>query len=145
MTVSLAANVFAGESKEELHKLFSDYVAGFNLQDVDAFAATFYAPSIIFERKNHRFTRGRDKYIEEYHASHDGLVEILRPQRILVEGNNIAAELNVDFVATKDQPNFIIMPLKAGDKFTVKMFAFYTVEDGRFTYIKVARWEPGQE
>jgi SnoaL-like domain len=125
--------------------MFADYVAGFNSQDVDRFAPRFYAPEIVFERKDHRFTRGRDQYIAEYHASHAGLTEVLRPVRVLVDGNQIAAELNVDFVATKDQPNFIIMPLKAGDRFTVKMFAFYTVVNGKFTYIKVSRWNPGQE
>ncbi|MEP7223202.1 MAG: hypothetical protein ABI673_11125 [Novosphingobium sp.] len=29
-------------------------------------------------------------------------------------------------------------------RFTMKMFAFYTVENGMFRYIKVSRQEPGQ-
>ncbi len=145
--VEIAHSSPASEARTERVNriLFNDYVRAFNSQRVDNFAMRFYAPDIIFERKDRRFTLGRDKYIAEYHASHDGLTEVLRPARVLVDGNQIAAELNVDFVATKDQPNFIIMPVKAGDRFMVKMFAFYTVENGKFTSIKVSRWNPGQE
>lgn len=123
---------------------FDEYVEAFNTQDPDRFALEFFAPEITFERRDHRFSYGRDQYIAEYRASHDGLIELLRPQRVLIDGDNVAMEVNVEFAAEKDQPDFIIEPMRAGAKLLVKLAVFYTVRDGRFIYVKSFRWNPGQ-
>ncbi|WP_405970494.1 nuclear transport factor 2 family protein [Streptomyces sp. NBC_00988] len=124
---------------------FAAYIEAFNSQDPDRFALEFFDPDITFERRDRRFTRGRDQYVAEYRASHDGLLEILRPQRVLFDGESIAMEVNVDFVAEKDQPDFIILPMSAGESIVVKLGVFYTVRDGRITYVKSFRWNPGQQ
>ena len=139
-TASLDKTANAGMSRED----FAAYVQAFNTQDPEIFARKYFTPDVTFERRDHRITRGMEQYIKEYYASHDGLTEVLNPQRVLIDGNNIAMEVNVDFAATKDQPNFIIQPMRAGDKLMVKLFVFYTIRAGRIAHVKSARWNPGQ-
>jgi hypothetical protein len=125
------------------HAWFAQYVAAFNSQNPKLFTSEFFSPNIIFHRNNNRDTHGRDAYVAEYIGMHDGLREILHPQKVVIDGDLVAAELNVEFRATKDQPHFILRPVKAGDVFIVKMFVFYETKDGKIQSITDAHWTPG--
>ena len=85
---------------------------------------------------------------EEFRAflahAHQGVREIMRLESFLQVGEQIFAEINMDFFATTDKPDFEFGPLKAGQFLTVKMFGLYTVRGGRLWQLKMAFWPPNQ-
>ncbi len=73
---------------------------------------------------------------------HDGVREIIRVQTLLRDGDHIFAEIDMDFHASKDRPDYPFGHLKPGDFITVKMFCLYTLRGDRLAKLKMASWAP---
>ncbi len=67
----------------------------------------------------------------------------MRPQAIIQEGERIFVEIDMDFTATRNRPDFLFAPLKVGETVTVKFFAHYLTRDGKVAYLKTSTWPPG--
>ncbi|MFC1903250.1 nuclear transport factor 2 family protein [Chloroflexota bacterium] len=84
------------------------------------------------------------EFIKFLAAAHDGVREIMRVQTLVQNENNIFVEMDMDFVALKDKPDFVFGPLKAGEFLTVKMFLLYTLRGDKFASMKLATWPPNK-
>jgi hypothetical protein len=58
------------------------------------------------------------------------------------EQDHIFAEIDMDFHASKDLPDYPFGDVKAGDFFTVKMFALYYLRGDKIAVLKLASWPP---
>jgi hypothetical protein len=52
------------------------------------------------------------------------------------------AEIDMDFRAAKDRPDYPFGHLKPGGFITVKMFCLYFLRGDRIAKLKMASWEP---
>jgi len=86
---------------------------------------------------------GRTQFIAFLDMIRDGIREIARPQRIGYGDNVIFAELDVDFVCSKDRPDFPMGPLRAGETLTLRCHVVYTIRDGRVAVMHNMFWQPG--
>lgn len=120
---------------------FADYIRTFNAGDDAALVRDFYAPDIHFQ-SGPRVLRGTDELLQFLRWAHDGIREIIRTQTVLRDDNHIFAEIDMDFHATKDKPDFTFGALKKGEFTTVKFFVLYTLRDGRVARFKASTWPP---
>ena len=76
--------------------------------------------------------------------AHDGVREVMRPQNVLQQGDLVFAEVDMDFHATKERPEFPFAHLHPGDTVTVKFFVTYRLKDGKVVELKSMTWPPGK-
>lgn len=85
---------------------------------------------------------GKDGFLKFLEWAHDGVREIMRIQVLIQNENNIFAEIDMDFHASKDRPDYPFGHLEPGDFITVKMFCLYFLRGDRIAKLKMASWEP---
>jgi len=86
---------------------------------------------------------GRDQFIAFLDMIRDGVRENARPQRIAQNGDTLFAELDVDFTAERDRPDFLMGPLRSGETITIRCHVVYTLRDGRAAVMHSMFWQPG--
>jgi len=86
---------------------------------------------------------GRAQFIAFLNMIRDGVREIARPQRIGYGENVIFSELDVDFVCSRDRPDFPMGPLRAGETMTLRCHVVYTIRNGRVAMMHNMFWQPG--
>jgi ketosteroid isomerase-like protein len=118
---------------------FADYFDAFNRCDDAALVREFWTEDCVMDSAG-RTVRGRDELLAFLNWAHDGIQEIMRPQYVMEEGDRIFAEIDMDFRATRDRPDFVFGPLKQGEYLTVKFFAFYRTEGGKVAHLKTMTW-----
>ncbi|XPP27108.1 MAG: hypothetical protein ACNYNX_02710 [Leucobacter sp.] len=92
-----------------------------------------------------QIAKSREEFRQFLAIQHDGVREYMRLQSLVQQGDQIFAEIDMDFVATEDRPGFGMGPLKKGEFLTVKMFGLYTVRENRLWKLKLAFWPPNVE
>ena len=117
------------------HKLYEEVMA-------------FYHPDVVIEyptmlanpQAQPVTRRGRAGFLEQYIVLHQHCREALEAQTILQDGHMMAAEMYTEFHFFKDYPNFSGRRMKAGDVYITTNWCIYTVENERFTHIRVAHF-----
>jgi hypothetical protein len=85
---------------------------------------------------------GKEEFFKFLTLVHDGVREIMRVQVLVQNENNIFAEIDMDFHASKDRPDYPFGHLEPGDFITVKMFCLYFLRGDRLEKLKMASWPP---
>ena len=122
---------------------YTKYIEIFNSGQDELLLQTFYHDDVVFEGST-RTMHGKQALREFLAWAHDGIREIIRAQVVLQDGNHIFAEVDMDFRATKDKPEFVFGALKNGEYLTVKFFVVYYLRDGKVAKLKSAIWPPNQ-
>jgi hypothetical protein len=122
---------------------YQDYVDLFNSGNDEALVKTYFTEDTVFSGGSRAF-HGAGELLKFLHWAHDGIREILRPQVVAQTENNILAEIDIDFHALVDKPDFQFKPLKKGEMTTVKFFVVYYLRDGKVCHLKAATWPVGQ-
>jgi len=120
---------------------YAKYIEAFNAGDDAALVRDFFTSDVLFQ-SGPRVLRGADELLAFLNWAHDGIRELIRAQLVLRDENHIFAEIDMDFVATKDRPDFTFGALKEGEHTTVKFFAVYYLRDGKVAQLKTGRWDP---
>jgi len=120
---------------------FIDYMDAFNRYDDAALLRDFWTEDCVMQSGG-RVLRGHAGMMEFLNWAHDGIVETMRPKTVLEEGDRIFAEIDMDFTATRDQPDYVFGPLKAGEFLTVKFFCLYKTRGGKVAELKASTWAP---
>jgi hypothetical protein len=122
---------------------YDDYIALFNTGDDAALIERFFADDVLFSggSRDHRGKAGLKGFLD---WAHDGVREVMRPQNVLVRDDLIFAEIDMDFHATKERPEFPFGHLHPGDLVTVKFFVTYKVRDDKVVELKSMTWPPGK-
>jgi SnoaL-like domain len=122
---------------------YDDYIALFNTGDDAALIERFFADNVVFSggSRDHQGKAGLKGFLD---WAHDGVREVMRPQNVLVRDDLIFAEIDMDFHATKERPEFPFGHLHPGDLVTVKFFVTYKVCDDKVVELKSMTWPPGK-
>ena len=122
---------------------YDDYIALFNTGDDAALIERFFADDVVFSGGSRDY-QGKAALKGFLDWAHDGVREVMRPQNVLVRGDLIFAEIDMDFHATRERPEFPFGHLRPGDLVTVKFFVTYKVRDGKVVELKSMTWPPGK-
>lgn len=122
---------------------YDAYVACFNTGDDAALVDRFFCDDVVFT-SGARAYRGRDELTAFLAWAHDGVREVMRPQLVLRDDDHIFAEIDMDFHALAERPEFPFGHLHPGDMVTVKFFATYRLRGGRVAELKAMTWAPGK-
>jgi len=120
---------------------YTKYIEAFNSGDDAALVEKFFTEDTVFE-SGPRVMRGADELLKFLNWAHDGIREIIRAQLVLRDENHIFAEIDMDFHATRDKPDFVFGPLKKGEFTTVKFLVVYYLRDGKVAHLKAGTWPP---
>jgi hypothetical protein len=127
---------------------FYKYIEVFNSGDDKAMVDQFWVDDLVVmsgrREKAEIIASGRESWLKFLEKVHDGIREIIRVQVLIQNGNNIFAEIDMDFYASKDRPDYPFGHLKPGDFITVKMFCLYFLRGDRIAKLKMASWAPNE-
>ena len=122
---------------------FIDYMDAFNRYDDAGLLRDFWTPDCVMQSGPRKMVghKGMQEFLD---WAHDGILETMRPKVVMEDGDHIFAEIDMDFTATRDRPDFQFGALKTGEYLTVKFFVQYTLRDGKVAYLKSMTWPPNE-
>jgi ketosteroid isomerase-like protein len=122
---------------------YNEYEALFNIGDDAALIARFFDDDVVFTGGAREY-RGKAELKKFLDWAHDGVREVMRPQNVLQKDDLLFAEVDMDFHASKERPEFPFGHLRPGDLVTVKFFVTYRLRDGKVAELKSMTWPPGK-
>jgi ketosteroid isomerase-like protein len=122
---------------------YHDYENLFNTGDDAALVAKYFDDDVIFTGGAREY-RGKAQLKAFLDWAHDGVREVMRPQNVLQQGDLLFAEVDMDFHASKERPEFPFGALRAGDLVTVKFFVTYRLRAGKVVELKSMTWPPNK-
>jgi uncharacterized protein (TIGR02246 family) len=122
-----------GVSREE----FMSYIDAFNRNDTAGFA-DYYAPGVQLVIAGKHELIGRDAILEFYRAVKASTRRTITVNRVITTPQAIAAELESEFLALEDIPDFTAGPMRKGDRMFINTVVLYDLEDGKFSRIRSA-------
>lgn len=121
---------------------YDAYVRDFNSGNDAGLIEKYYAQDTVMISASGSY-HGHQGMNEFLAWAHDGVREILRPVSVVQDEDDIFVEVDMDFVASKERPEFPFGHLLPGDIVTVKFLAHYTVNaEGLITQLQTMTWEP---
>ncbi len=120
-------------NRDEMQEYFKLYT-----EDFEKAVELYYAEDIVFENPDNIWN-GRQAILEHFRVVRDGIKEIFTPINIVIEGDRIAAEIDVELLATKDKPDFAAGPLKQGESVYRRVGVFYRIRDGKICNVNAYR------
>lgn len=125
---------------------FYKYVETFNTGDDKEMLDRFWVDDLVVLSGQGEdaapLASGKDNFLNFFNWVHDGVREIMRVQTLIQEEDKIFAEIDFDFHASKERPDYPIGHLKQGELVTVKMFALYFLRGDKIEKLKLATWPP---
>jgi hypothetical protein len=121
---------------------YQAYEALFNTGDDAALVERFFAGNCAMLSAGGE-RRGKAELLAFLNWAHDGVREVMRPQRVLSDDGILFAEVDMDFHASKHRADFPFGELHPGDLITVKFFVTYRLDDeGLIAELKSMTWPP---
>jgi len=113
------------------------YIDAFNAKDFEGFGK-FYADDVRLDVG--RFVKNsRQEILDFYRDVAKTCDEKLTLKRIVMDEDGVGIELDTEFKALADNPDFIAGPLVGGQSIFITSFIFYTIRNNRFVDIKARR------
>ncbi len=118
-----------------------EYVAAFNTGDDAAVVNAYYTEDTVIEGPD-RTMHGRQTWIDLLQFVHKGIHEKLTPLAVARTGNVLMSEMQVEFTATEDRPDFMHGPLLKGQSVQLRFFASYRLHNEQIARLALAWWPP---
>jgi hypothetical protein len=116
---------------------FRAYIDAFNRSDYDALRQ-YYAPEVRLVIGNGTELVGREAIIEFYRPVKAATERTIQVLQCFHDGNVLAAELESEFVALRDLPDFAAGPMKKCDRRYINSLVLYDFEGDHYTRIRAA-------
>ena len=116
---------------------FRAYMAAFNASDWTRLR-DFYAPDVRLVIGNGTELHGRDAIIDFYGKVKTHTHRTIEILQCFAEGQTLAAEIESEFLAIEDAPDFAVRPMAKGDRYYLNSFVFYDFEGALYTRIRAA-------
>jgi ketosteroid isomerase-like protein len=123
----------AREAEQRLHA----YMAAFNDSDYEALRR-YYADDVRLVIGNGTELRGAQAIIDFYREVKTNTRRTIKILRTFTSRSGISAELESEFLALEDVPDFTSGPMRKGDRLYINSFVVYDVRDGRYSEIRSA-------
>jgi ketosteroid isomerase-like protein len=121
---------------------FRDYERRFNAGEDEALVDEYYADDCEFVATT-RQLKGRQALKDFLAWAHDGVREVMRPQLVVEGKDHLFVQVDMDFHATKERPDFPFGHLHPGDLITVKFFVTYHLDrEGKVKRLDSVTWPP---
>jgi ketosteroid isomerase-like protein len=128
-----------GASEGEMSaERFAAYIDAFNRDDYAAFG-DFYSPDVQLVIAGKRELMGREAIFDYYRTVKSQTRRTIQVNRLIIAPNRVGAELQSEFLALQDLPEFIAGPLRNGDRTFINTFVIYELRSGKFTRIRSAQ------
>ena len=119
---------------------YEAYIADFLAGDDDGLIRKWFAEDCAMESGTGTF-EGHDGMRRFLAWAHDGVRECPRIVSYVQQGNDLFAEIDMDFHATGARPDFPFQPMLPGDSITVKFLAHYILNEAdRVWRLKTMTW-----
>jgi predicted acyl esterase/ketosteroid isomerase-like protein len=118
---------------------FASYLKAFNQSDY-ATLVEYYAPEVTLVIAGKHRLVGRQAIVDFYRGVKAQTRRTIHLNRLITTPQAIAAELQSEFVALQDLPNFTTGPMKKGEHTFINTFVLYDVKDNQFTRIRSAEF-----
>lgn len=116
---------------------FRAYLEAFNSGDW-ATLAGFYAPDVRLVIGNGTELNGCDAIIDFYRETAQRTRRRIEVVQCLATEKTLAAEIESEFMAIMDAPDFNARPMAKGDRYYVNSFVFYDFVGDHYTRIRAA-------
>ena len=116
---------------------FAAYIDAFNRDDYAAFGDCYH-DDVVLVIAGKRELRGRQAIFDFYRVVKAQTRRTIEINGVITSGNQLAAELQSEFVALEDLPDFAAGPVKRGGRIFISTVVLYELRDGRFARIRSA-------
>jgi ketosteroid isomerase-like protein len=116
---------------------FAAYIDAFNRDDYAAFG-DYYHDDVLLVVAGKRELRGREAIFDFYRGVKATTRRTIEINNVVTCGNQLAAELQSEFVALQDLPTFTAGPMKKGGRIFINTVVLYELRDGKFARIRSA-------
>ena len=118
---------------------FAEYIDAFNRDDYSKFG-DFYDEDVVLVIAGKTELRGRQTIFDFYKGVKAQTQRTLQVNKIITAPDQLAVELQSEFLALQDLPNFTAGPMKKGGRIFINTFVFYDLRDGKFARIRSAEF-----
>jgi ketosteroid isomerase-like protein len=132
-TVGVAAHRGRTFTPEE----FAAYIDAFNRGDFNSVCA-YYDPEVVLVTGGHHELRGPQAICDFYQSVRAQTQRTIHVRNLVSAPGRIAAELESEFLALQDIPDFTAGPMKKGERMFLHTVVLYEVGDERFVRIRSA-------
>jgi hypothetical protein len=122
---------------------FSAYIEAFNRDDVAAYG-DYYNEEVVLVIAGKTWLHGRQAIFDFYGAVKSQTRRTLQIKRFVATPGQLAVELESEFLALQDLPDFTAGPMKKGGRIFVNTFILYELDGGRFSRIRSAAFRKVQ-
>lgn len=120
---------------------YAEYLKIYNSGDHHELVHKFCTDDVEFEAGSLKLVfRGKEEVLGFLLSLQDGVRDILRVQVAEQSESHIFAEVDMDFYAKKDLPDFPFGALKAGEFLTIKVFIVYYLRNDLICRFKTSLW-----
>ncbi|HVY80348.1 MAG TPA: nuclear transport factor 2 family protein [Steroidobacteraceae bacterium] len=114
---------------------FAAYIDAFNRDDYAGFG-DFYHDDVTLVIAGKRELRGRQAICDFYRGVKATTRRTIQINNVATVGNQLAAELQSEFEALEDLPDFTAGPMKKGGRLFINTVVLYELRDGKFVRIR---------
>ena len=116
---------------------FRAYLDAFNTGNWDVLRG-FYSPDVRLVIGNGTELAGREAIIDFYRKVNQQVRRTIEIVQCFGTGDTLAAEIESEFLAIQDAPDFAVRPMARGDRYYLNSFVFYDFEGEHYTRIRAA-------
>jgi len=116
---------------------FASYIDAFNRNDYAQFVA-YYTPEVTLVIAGKHELHGREAILDFYRSVKATTRRTITVKRLITTPHSIAAELESEFLALQDLPEFAAGAMRKGERIFINTVVLYDLEDGRFSRIRSA-------
>jgi ketosteroid isomerase-like protein len=132
-----AAKTNSSQARSLSRAEFASYIDAFNRNEYERFA-TYYAPDIRLVIAGKHDLSGREAIVEFYRSVKATTRRTITVNRLITTPHAVAAELQSEFLALADLPDFTAGPMRKGERMFINTVVIYDLEDGKFSRIRSA-------
>jgi hypothetical protein len=116
---------------------FSAYIDAFNRDDVATYG-DYYDDNVVLVLAGKTELRGRKAIFDFYEVVKSQTRRTLQVNKFVATPNHLAVELESEFLALQDLPEFTAGPMSKGGRIFINTFVLYDLRDGKFARIRSA-------
>jgi hypothetical protein len=116
---------------------FATYIDAFNRDDYATFG-DYYNEDVVLVIAGKKELRGRETIFAFYKGVKAQTHRTIQVNKFITAPNRIAAELQSEFLALEDLPDFSAGPMKKGGRIFINTIVIYELRNGKFSRIRSA-------
>jgi ketosteroid isomerase-like protein len=118
---------------------FRAYIDAFNRGDYSSFG-DYYDEDVVLVIAGKTELRGRQAIFDFYKTVTSQTRRTIEVNKVITAPKHLAAELQSEFLALQDLPDFTAGPMKKGGRIFINTFVFYDLRNGKFARIRSAEF-----